>query len=52
MPLRRGRSQRVISWNIRELVLSGRPVDQAAAIAYERAGRSRAKKRKSRLRKK
>ena len=44
MPLKKGRSKRIISQNIAELVKSGRSVRQAAAIAYERAGKSRKKR--------
>ena len=43
MPLKRGRSSKTISKNIEELVHSGRPVKQAAAIAYKKAGKSRKK---------
>lgn len=41
MPLRRGRSRRVISGNIARLIREGRRRDQAAAIAYRVAGRAR-----------
>jgi len=41
MPLKRGSSQQTISKNISELRRSGRPVDQAAAIAYRKAGKAR-----------
>ena len=44
MPLKKGKSQETISKNIAELRRSGRPADQAAAIAYEKAGKSRKKK--------
>lgn len=37
MPLQRGSSQEVVSANITELVRSGHPVAQAAAIAYKHA---------------
>jgi hypothetical protein len=46
MPLKKGKSKKIISQNIRELVLSGRPQKQAAAIAYQKAGLSRRKKKK------
>lgn len=37
MPLKKGSSQKVISDNIAELIRSGRPNKQAAAIAYSKA---------------
>lgn len=46
MPLKRGKSRKVVSANIRELRQSGRPQDQAVAIALKEAGLSRKKKRK------
>jgi hypothetical protein len=44
MPLKRGSSGKTIASNIRELVKSGRPAKQAAAIAYKKAGKSIASK--------
>lgn len=44
MPLKSGSSRKVISANIRTEVRGGRPVKQAAAIAYSKAGKSRRKK--------
>lgn len=41
MPLKKGSSRKVISANIRTEVKAGRPVKQAAAIAYRKAGKSR-----------
>lgn len=46
MPLKRGSSQKTIRANIRTEVRAGRPVKQAAAIAYAKAGKSRKPKRK------
>lgn len=37
MPLKSGKSKKVISQNIGELIKSGRPPKQAAAIAYDKA---------------
>lgn len=41
MPLKSGKSQKVISENIAELIRSGYPPKQAAAIAYDKAGKGR-----------
>ena len=43
-PLRKGKSKKTISSNISELIRSGRDPKQAVAIAYEKAGKSRKKK--------
>jgi len=40
MPLKRGSSKRVVSDNIAELIRSGRPAKQSAAIAYSEARRT------------
>jgi hypothetical protein len=46
MPLKRGSSRKTISSNIRTEIRAGKPRDQAIAIAYSKAGKSR-KKRKA-----
>ena len=44
MPLRKGKSKKVISENISELMKSGRPQKQSIAIAYSEAGMSKKRK--------
>jgi len=44
MPLKEGKSNRVIAENIRTLRHEGVPQKQAIAIAFDKAGRGRKKK--------
>ncbi len=46
MPLQKGKSQKIISANIRELIHSGKSRDQAVAIALDMARKSGKKKSK------
>jgi len=43
MPLKPGKSDKVIGKNIKELKASGRPQKQAIAIALDKAGKKRSK---------
>jgi hypothetical protein len=41
MPLHKGKSRKVVSANIRELMKAGHPQKQAVAIALKQAGKSK-----------
>jgi len=44
MPLKKGSSKKTIEENIREMIASGHPANQAVAAAYANAGKSKKKK--------
>lgn len=46
MPLKKGRSKKVVSDNIRTEIAAGKPKDQAIAIALNKAGKSKKKGKK------
>lgn len=44
MPLKAGKSQKVVSENIAEMVRAGHPQDQSIAAAYRKAGKAKKKR--------
>lgn len=52
MPLKSGKSQKTISYNIGEMIKAGHPKDQAIAAAYSNAHKSSFKKLRKKLKEK
>ena len=47
MPLKKGKSKKVISQNISTEIRAGKPRRQAVAIAFNKAGKQRRKRKRS-----
>lgn len=47
MPLKKGKSKKVISENVATEVAAGKPIKQAVAIAYSEAGHGNSKKQRA-----
>ena len=51
MPLKKGKSKKVVSENISELARSGKPKKQAIAIAFDKARKKKKKTNKASIKK-
>lgn len=47
MPLKKGKSQKAVKANIKELMSSGRPLKQAIAISLKEAGKAKKPRKKA-----